>query len=106
MSAHQKHIQHLYLRAGFGLLPQELSAALQIPLRRHVEIIFADNHDFQLLNLLNDNELRLARMFFSDKDECREIVMESLNHGRELNLLWLRQMAESKASLREKMTLF
>jgi uncharacterized protein (DUF1800 family) len=106
MPINQQHLQHLYLRAGFGLLPQELPHALQIPISRHVETIFSDSKSSQPLNLLNDNELRLTKLLFADQEERKEMVMESLNRGRELNLLWLKQMTESKAGLREKMTLF
>jgi uncharacterized protein (DUF1800 family) len=106
MSSNQQHLQHLYLRAGFGLLPQELPNALQIPINRHVETIFSDSKLNQPLNLLNDNELRLAKLLFANQEERKEMVMESLNRGRELNLLWLKQLTESKAGLREKMTLF
>lgn len=106
MPSNQQHLQHLYLRAGFGLLPEQLPTALQLPIHKHVEAIFSDSKSYQSLNLLNDNELRVVKLLFSDKEERKEMAMDALNRGRELNLLWMRQMAESKAGLREKMTLF
>ncbi len=106
MPSNQQHIQHLYLRAGFGLQPEQLPAALQMPIQKHVEAIFSDSKSYQPINLLNDNELKVIKLLFTDKEERKELVMDALNRGRELNLLWMRQMAESKAGLREKMTLF
>ncbi|MDW8204565.1 MAG: DUF1800 domain-containing protein [Cytophagales bacterium] len=106
MPTHQHQLQHLYLRAGFGIAPQDLVAGLKMPLQEHVERLFAESEVISPLSLLKDNELKLIKILLAGQEGRSEMVAEALNRGRELNLLWLNRMATNTATLREKMTLF
>lgn len=102
MQKPQKHIQHLYLRAGFGIMPSELKAKLSKTKNAIVKDVFAASKVNQPLLYISDpvkgkevGNLRILLM-----------ILSSQKHMEELDVQWLNKMAQSPATLREKMTLF
>ncbi len=102
--ARQRKIQHLYLRAAWGETPQFLKENAAKPLEWHVDRLFGDAASIVDLKLVADptkghekevGKFKLGVLFERSKKDLKE-----------LNLHWLAQIAESKAPLREKLTLF
>ena len=110
MTAEARKIQHLYHRAGFG--PEIANFADQKkPLADHRRRLFADSQAKpERLSVVSENDLKAAVVLkmaaLGDEEDKKEMVKDIVRRGRELNLLWLDQMAGTKAVLREKMTLF
>jgi uncharacterized protein (DUF1800 family) len=99
----QKKIQHLYLRAGFGELPSVIKQKQDLSLQQNVEELFRDSEKIEDINLIpsplegdvDASNMRILRMLIRSREEVQK-----------LNFHWLYRMTVSKASLREKMTLF
>lgn len=100
----QRKIQHLNLRAGWGETPQLLKANAVQALQWHVDRLFQDAEKVQDLTAIDDptkghekevGKFKMGVLFERSKKDLKE-----------LNLHWLDQMADSKAPLREKLTLF
>ncbi|GAB4000594.1 DUF1800 domain-containing protein [Spirosoma daeguense] len=106
-------LRYLYSRAGFGATPTELAEAARQSLRKTIRKLLKDSESItdlqvveadqnvtkrQLKGLLKDGQL--------DKEMLKERIRENAEKVRDLNLLWLDQMASGKAAVREKMALF
>ncbi len=105
ITTHQKKIQHLYWRAGFGLSPIELASKTKLTLPQAVEELFQKAKQPSVL------KSRLKRLKLSDlkglsKAERKKLRKEARQNVMELNTAWLRQMTEETNPLIEKMTLF
>lgn len=102
MEIRQKQIQHLYLRAAFGLTPSELNSKLKQDRMHWVNSLFNASKTNQPLNYLSDptkgKEVGNLRILF--------MILNSENKTKELNAAWIDKMHVSSAALREKMTLF
>ncbi|MBK6730337.1 MAG: DUF1800 domain-containing protein [Bacteroidetes bacterium] len=102
MSFTQKHLQHLHLRAGFGLIPSELKNKLQQDRETSVEKIFKASKSIQPLEFLEDptkgKEVGDLRILF--------MLLKSEGKTQDLNCAWIEKMTVTSAQLREKMTLF
>ncbi|GAA0725538.1 DUF1800 domain-containing protein [Aquimarina litoralis] len=99
-----KQIQHLYWRTGFGISPSELKRARTFSKEEIVDHLFSESSGITNLSLdfgiLQKDPRNLSR---EERKELRKLRNQKM---LDLNLLWLRQLAESKQVLREKMTLF
>lgn len=102
----QTKIQHLYLRAGFGERITNIEKNSEKPLEKLINQLFKDSENFTPLKVVDENEFKIGKFMFADKEEKKEMVKESISKIKDLNLLWLDRMAEEKGVLREKMTLF
>jgi len=105
---HQRKIQHLYLRAGFGLSPEEWLEKKDIPLQEAVNQLFekakfvprieseeaaADLSMQAIRNLSREEKAKLR------KQERKKVALQNAN--------WLERMANPNESpLLEKMSLF
>ncbi|MFN3940753.1 MAG: DUF1800 family protein, partial [Chitinophagales bacterium] len=102
MSVPQKHLQHLYLRAGFGIMPAEIKEKLPLSRNKLVQQVFTASETNQPLQYLRNpvkgkevGDLRILLMMLSSQKQMEE-----------LDVQWLNKLAETTAMLREKMTLF
>jgi uncharacterized protein (DUF1800 family) len=99
----QKKIQHLYLRAGFGELPAVIKRKQEQSLQQNVDEIFRESEKIEDIDLIpsplegdvDAGNMRILRMLIHSREEVQK-----------LNFHWLYRMTVTKASLREKMTLF
>jgi uncharacterized protein (DUF1800 family) len=106
----QKHIQHLYRRVGFGILPSELKKRSRQTKKAIIENLFQTSKDF---NALEIDISEIKAVFESDMmrskldiDTRRKIQKISRQKQKALNAAWIERLATSKQVLREKMTLF
>jgi uncharacterized protein (DUF1800 family) len=97
-------IQHLYLRAGFGLCPQEAGSLLtEKNLSVHLKRLFATQ---RLAPLQAAPTLPQRDALMMEQADRQALRRQMRQEGIALNLAWLAQMQEGKADLREKMSLF
>jgi uncharacterized protein (DUF1800 family) len=104
MITEQKKIQHLLLRAGFGMTPDLAKRFSGKSLEEVTAEIFRDASICQDL-------LFLQKPKTNDKGEVRPgkvlvLILKSKKEKEQLNLAWIDRMTIAKAQLREKMTLF
>lgn len=106
-------MRYLFSRAGFGATPNELEEASRNPLRKMVRQLFKDSNIVTDLKVVepDENESKkqlkgLLRNGQLDREMLKERIRENAEKVRDLNLLWLDQMATGRAALREKMALF
>lgn len=115
MASNQVKNQHLLWRAGFGpaadgleqlssLTPHNLYKALQKASSKKPE--FIDATDDYLKGLVQGLQVEGTRKKELDKEERRNITQQTRQAIKGLNLLWLEQIVESDAQLREKMAFF
>lgn len=102
MPAPQKHVQHLYLRAGFGETPTVIKQKMNSDITKLVDDLFTDSRQYRNLTYLEDptrgkevSNLRVLLLFLKSPEQMRS-----------LNNAWMDMLAVTKAVLREKMTLF
>lgn len=103
----QKHIQHLYWRVGFGVLPNNLEKLSKKKKNAIVNNLFEASKDAELLTvdtteidaILNGD----TKMSSVNRKKVQEL---SRQQTIELNVNWIERLATSHAILREKMTLF
>src|SRR6476661_4936374 len=115
MISNQLKNQHLMWRAGFGpaadqlvslasVTPKELFKAIRKASAKKPE--YLDATDDYLKGLLAGLQVEGLRKKELDKDERKNVAQQTRQAIKSLNLLWLEQMVESDAQLREKMAFF
>ncbi|MBS1518852.1 MAG: DUF1800 domain-containing protein [Bacteroidetes bacterium] len=107
----QLKLKHLYLRAGFGLNISEFNKLFGISLKRCISDIFENSNNYSDLKAGSVTDLSAYKLRDSDskkftKEERKILIKESRNYIRDMNTEWIYKMAEDRAQLREKMTLF
>ena len=108
----QKHIQHLYWRAGFGINPKELNKTQATSKSIIIANLFTDSEKSiplkldlsELLDLKNKSKKQLKDEL--TEEEIQRLLRTSRKKVRELNYAWVDRLNNSNAILREKMTLF
>jgi len=100
----QQKKQHLYFRACFGVSLQELEEKRSKSLKTTIQDIFEEASKFQEINLVERPQI--ADRSKLSEQEKRMLRKESRQQIKELNLVWLKKMADPKQAFREKMTLF
>ena len=103
MTTDQQKIRHLYLRAGLGFTPEEESGLEQKNIQQHLEEIFKNSEVVEDINYLpyplkEGQEVSNAKIFF--------MIIKSVEDTQDLSMAWMYRMATTKASLRERMTMF
>jgi uncharacterized protein (DUF1800 family) len=104
-----KHLQHLYLRAGFGIRSDELNILKTKPKEDIVSNLFFESKKFKPLDidLSEINKLKSdLKGKKKDKMAMKVIQKESRKKVNELNYEWIARLNNTDAVLREKMTLF
>lgn len=100
-----KHIKHLYARAGFGIRFEDLHDHENWSIKKTVRKLFKASEKQEPINVLTDNIDR--RNYARLTDVEKKLVQEERNRQtRTLNSAWIKQLSETDAQLREKMTLF
>jgi uncharacterized protein (DUF1800 family) len=101
-----RHIKHLYARAGFGIRFEDLQDHENWSIKKTVRKLFKASEKQEPINVLTENiDLRVHPANQTDEEKKR--VQEDRNkHDKALNNAWIKQLSETEAQLREKMTLF
>ncbi|TCZ70986.1 DUF1800 domain-containing protein [Flaviaesturariibacter aridisoli] len=108
---HQQKNQHLLWRAGFGPLPADWTAlADRKPADWYATLRRDSAAAPRYLNVV-DAELMQSYTIPGwsktvDEATRKRVQLKNNNAIRDINLAWLREMADSKAQLREKIALF
>lgn len=101
----QQEIQHLFLRAGFGGLPQDIKSLEPLPLEKIVDDLFTASAPVLDIDFIaypiKGREEKGASAF-----QIVKMILKSKRETEDLNIIWLNKMAGTKAQLREKMTFF
>jgi uncharacterized protein (DUF1800 family) len=101
-----KQIKHLYARAGFGIRFEDLHDQQNWSIKKTVKKLFKSSEIIEPLNAINENiDLRQHPATQTD-DEKRALQEDRNKQERALNDAWFKQLSETNAQLREKMTLF
>lgn len=104
MKLTKRQIQHLYWRSGFGPEPCNLNDAEGKTAIELVAHLFKTSEKAEYLKM-DLSKFDVDRKSLSDKE--KKALRKSLNQSvYELDVMWLKQMVETKTVLREKMTLF
>jgi uncharacterized protein (DUF1800 family) len=116
MNNYQQKNQHLWWRAGFGPpadqvidLPKQKPQALfrNLLLASDKKPVFFDVADPDLKEMVMEfNQGNLVKLQALSPDKKQMIRKQSVQDIYKLNLRWLKEMTESPAQLREKMSLF
>lgn len=102
----QRHIQHLYWRAGFGATPKQTELLSKMGRSEVVDMLFKDASSMTMLETdtseidhltLSSLKVNSNRKLFSDV---------STKKLKDLNILWVTHLANTEELIREKMTLF
>lgn len=104
MKLNKKQIQHLYWRAGFGILPSALESIAKQSKEKVVDDLFESSKFFEMLSIdVSELKKDRSKLSKSDRKELRKLSNQKM---LELNLTWLDRMAKTDAILREKVSFF
>jgi len=100
-----RQIKHLYARAGFGIRFEDLDDRSNWSIKKAVKKLFQTSAPIQPLNVVTEN---LDLRYHKDMTEEEKKAIQTGRNKQEkaLNAAWIKQMSETEAQLREKMTLF
>ncbi|QCW99218.1 DUF1800 domain-containing protein [Aggregatimonas sangjinii] len=101
-------IQHLYKRAGFGILPSQLDVLDGKSKKAIVKDLFKVSKTINELTVPTPElDAYIAKTKGKiDKKDIRDLLRRSRSKHLELNQDWLQRMASAKECLRERMTFF
>jgi uncharacterized protein (DUF1800 family) len=114
---HQRNVQHLFWRAGFGASPVEIKEASSKSRRQLVKNLLQDSRQPESFDIVK-TEPRIAlknakkdiKSDVNSREEMREQLKDLIQEKREtignLNDAWVARMGQEQGILREKMTLF
>jgi len=100
----QQKIQHLYFRACFGISLEELESQKNKNLKSIIKEVFQNTSKIKPIEIIE--QPKIADRNALTEQEKRMLRRESRQKIKDLNIVWLKQMAEPQYALREKMTLF
>ncbi len=102
-----RHIQHLYWRVGFGILPIELKKLSKKSKKAVVNNLINASKQVTPLKL-DTSELDdlLSGSYEKNKENIRKVQTMSRQKTKELNVAWIDRLTNTEELLREKMTLF
>lgn len=110
-------IKHLYSRAAFGISYPNLQRLSKKDIKKVVDELFKDAQDNAELKSIDEDEIRQLMALQTslggkkeltpeDKKKRQEITKTYNEKNTLLNIGWYMRMIQSKAALREKVTLF
>jgi uncharacterized protein (DUF1800 family) len=108
----QRHIQHLYWRAGFGIGVKKIDQLKSKSKNEIIKDLFYDASKVNLLQLdlsefdLIKNKSPKVLKIEMGEEAYRKLRQKSQRKVRDLNYAWLERLTEPSSILREKMTLF
>ncbi|MCU0438583.1 MAG: DUF1800 domain-containing protein [Raineya sp.] len=100
----QQKIQHLYFRACFGIDFNELEQQKDKNLKKVLKEVFEKNSKIKNIEIVEKPKVENRNNL--TEQEKRLLRKGSRQKIKNLNIAWLKQMAEPEYALREKMTLF
>jgi uncharacterized protein (DUF1800 family) len=101
-----KQIKHLYARAGFGIRYEDLRDKENWSINKTVRKLFRAADKIEPITVLTENiDLRPHPKDMAD-DQKKMIQADRYQQQKALNDAWIKQLGETDAQLREKMTLF
>jgi uncharacterized protein (DUF1800 family) len=101
-----RNLKHLYARAGFGIRFEDLHDHENWSTKKAVRKLFKASEKSEPINVLTEN-IELRPHPKDQTDEEKKQAQEDRNkQEKALNEAWLKQLSETDAQLREKMTLF
>ncbi|NNC95013.1 MAG: DUF1800 domain-containing protein [Chitinophagales bacterium] len=103
---HQRRLQHLLWRAGFGPSISDLKEYGNLSLPAVVDTLFRKSASPDFITINPKFDVEAIHRKGLTMEELRVIRNESINGLKKLNLSWLLKMARSDKQLLEKMTLF
>lgn len=107
-----KHIQHLYWRAGFGILPLQLQTLEKESKKNIVSELFSEAKNYQVLEIDLSEYDALRTMSYKalreklGREGIKELQKKSRIEIRNLNVAWIDRLKDTNAVFLEKMTLF
>lgn len=106
----QKHVQHLYNRLGFGILPKQLKELSKKSKKEIVDNLLSSSKKVTPLEV-DISELKAAfkdviMMGNQDKDTRQKLQKINRQKQLDLNIAWVERLTNPTELLREKMTLF
>lgn len=103
-----QHIQHLYWRAGFGILPNELHEKQGKSKKTIVNELFSDSKSITPLRLDISDVEGMVKEIFKTKDKKQMMALRKANRElvKDYNIAWVERLMYPKELLRERMTLF
>ncbi|MES2386381.1 MAG: DUF1800 domain-containing protein [Bacteroidota bacterium] len=104
--SNQQKLQHLWLRAGFGISYPELMGIKDRSPEKAAREMLMQSRIFTPVEVTKDNPLADMEAMEISKEEKQALREESKEQIKAMNLQWLNRMNESQNALREKMTLF
>ncbi len=107
MQLSRKQIQHLHLRAGFGISPHRVHESEGLEARDLVNQLFVHSTINQPLDIIQYPLDNTQQGVMALPDSMRKTIKQDLKEQvKDLNLAWIHRMSDTEAILREKMTLF
>jgi len=104
MELSKKQIQHIYWRAGFGIQPSDLKSIEKLSREKIIEELFSASKKHDPLDIdLSEIPINKSKLSKAKKKELRKLTRQKIY---ELDVVWLKRMAETEAVLREKITFF
>jgi uncharacterized protein (DUF1800 family) len=101
-----RNLKHLYARAGFGIRFEDLHDHENWSTKKAVRKLLKASEKVEALDVLTEKiDLRPHPKDQTD-DEKKQIQHDRNKQEKALNEAWLKQLGETDAQLREKMTLF
>ena len=101
-----RHIKHLYARAGFGIRFEDLHDHESWSIKKAVKKLFKASEKDEPISVVIEN-IDLRPHPKDQTDDQKRMLQEDRNkQEKALNDAWMKQLSETEAQLREKMTLF
>ncbi|MDB5001829.1 MAG: hypothetical protein JWQ34_54 [Mucilaginibacter sp.] len=105
--SNSKQIKHLYARAGFGIRFEDLHDKQNWSIRKSVRKLLKASEKIELLTAVKENiDIRQRPYNALTEDEKRQLNQDRNQQEKALNDAWVKQLSNTDAQLREKMTLF
>ena len=101
-----RHIKHLYARAGFGIRFEDLRDHENWSIKKAVKKLFKASEKSEPINVLDENIDQRPKPADQTDDQKKMLQEDRNKQEKALNNAWIKQLGETDAQLREKMTLF
>ncbi|MDO7172015.1 DUF1800 family protein [Mariniflexile sp. AS56] len=102
-----KHIQHLYWRAGFGILPNQVEVLSKLKKEDVIRNLFESSKNVTALKVdTAEIDAVLNGETKRSSEDLKKLQKLSREKTIELNVAWVDRLVNSSELLREKMTLF
>jgi uncharacterized protein (DUF1800 family) len=107
MALTQQKVQHLYWRAGFGLLPKDIAASSSQTISNLVEQIFKKSRQLKPIQVVSQSDMVTKKDLKNlSRDEKKELAKKMRELVKDLNVAWIDQITHTEAFFLEKMTIF